>query len=65
VYRSTDGLDWTEVSGANFHWADGSTGPLHVGSATVFYAEGRFVLLGVRMYAALKARKKAKTATRA
>lgn len=49
LLRSTDGIEWEELSGDHFHYADGSTGDLPGGTATVYFADDRFVLsLGQR-----------------
>lgn len=44
LLRSVDAVNWEQLPGERFHYADGSTGDLPGGTATVYFAEDRFVL---------------------
>lgn len=45
VLRSTNGLDWTQLSEESFRYVDGSTGLLSAGTAGVIFDGTTFVLL--------------------
>lgn len=45
VLRSTNGLDWTQLSGESYHYADGSTGLLTGSTAGVIFDGAEFILL--------------------
>lgn len=44
LLRSVDAINWEQLPGERFHYADGSTGDLPGGTATVYFADDRFVL---------------------